>query len=228
MKKRIIPSSFFICTVMVSFLYSCTERKVSQFVADGNKHYVEIVSGKKVQKIVTEMNERYQAVVIFDEYNVPQWLKVSFTDSAKQQTGFVWEFRKEKNGTSDAADLIDRNKIDALENDNAQFAAWRKQYLDYITVNSSTGMGRYVFVDSSNGKPSGIDLVNGTAVRFNIKNYFCSCKRGYALAHCMISATRCALDNLCKVWDCVEAGEWSPECSQSLDQAKVCLGEYRG
>lgn len=46
-------------------------------------------------------------------------------------------------------------------------------------------------------------------------------------AHCIFnSALKCAFDNLCDAWGCIEAGNWGPGCQESLDKAKVCLGVY--
>jgi hypothetical protein len=196
---------------------------VTQFVASGHQAYLEIaLDDGRVQQIYTESRGDYKALMVFGEKSNPELLKYAFSDASKKIVTSVYELRTDKDVPSPGRDVATNEFIKSLKSDEKGFADWQARFASFPEEPTSQ---KYA-ADPGFADPIDTVIVDGGGgIVFRIKDWLCHCREGRISSLCIISATRCALDNLCTVWDCVEAEYWTPECYTARDQAEACLGE---
>ena len=204
-------------------IHAAPTGEVSKFISSGEQAYLEVMVDRSPHKIYTEHHADYKAMFIFGEKDNPELLEVSFLDSSKTITTFIVEFRTEKDRVSPGLPVADNELIKSLKSDAKGFEDWQDRFSSFPVEPTDRG----ALTDASFADPSGIKIVDGNEIIFRASNYFCYCRNGGLSAACIISTLRCAMDNLCTVWRCIEAGEWSPECHDALEAAKACLGMRR-
>jgi len=193
---------------------------VSKFISSGEQACLEVTVDGILQKIYTEHNADYKALLVFGERDNPELLQFSFRDSSKRIVTHILEYRTEKDRVPPGRKVADNEFIQSLRSDADGFRDWQARFSSF----PEKPTGSAVLTDASFGNPTGITIVDGDRIVFRIRDWLCFCQRGGIAAHCFNSVLRCAFDNLCAAWGCIEAGEWSAECHDSLERAKACLG----
>lgn len=208
------------------FILSCSKKKVSNFVTEDKKAYLEVGSGADRKQIITEYGVNYKVLLVFDAENNLEIFKLNYLDSTKKNFDFSFEIIKNGNQKSTASEILENNFIQLLKSNKNGFAEWQTAFSSFSS-DSQTTKRKQLFVDKS-GLNNPLVFVKNEKVVFRMKDIFCTCKRGAVMGICLNSALRCAMDNICDAWDCIVYGEWTPECNTQVEQAKVCLGMYEG
>lgn len=197
-------------------------KKVLTFISDRSRAYLEVKEENKLRKLFTEQHPRYMVMLVFNESNNPEILKLSFTDNLRKQNVWTIEFREQKTGSLPGKKLAQADFIATLNSDVPGFKDWKKRFSSFPSAESARN-SHFIVVNASNTKSAGTIITDGKIVTLKMKDWVCACKNGTIAGPCMISNLRCALDNLCAVWGCIEEGKWNPDCQSSLNQAKACL-----
>jgi hypothetical protein len=222
--RRIRRAAWTIAALCVPVLIHASESIVpSKFIASGNQAYVEVKVDGALQKIYTEHNGDYKSLLVLGERNNHELLQFSFPDSSKRIVTYVLEFRTEKDNVSPGLKVAGSELIKSLSSEADGFKDWQSRFSSF----PDQPTGSAVMTDPSFADPVGVDIVDGDQIVLGrrMSDLVCYCQRGSTHYSCIIdSAIRCALDNLCTVFECLEAGEWSPSCHDALQAAKACLG----
>lgn len=197
-------------------------KKVLMFISDRSRAYLEVKEENKLRKIFTEQTPRYMAMLVFNESNNPEILKLSFTDNLRKQNVWTIEFRAQKAVSPLGKKLAQQDFIATLSSNDPGFKDWKRKFSSFPSAEPARG-SHFIIVNTSNTKSPGTAITDGKIVTLKMKDWVCACKNGTIAGPCMISNLRCALDNLCNVWGCIEEGTWNPDCQSSLNQAKACL-----
>lgn len=205
---------------------------ISKFISNDTRAYIEIKEENKLQKIYTEYNERYTGILVFNESNNLEIIKIAFADNSKNQNVWTIELRQQKDSSPPGKKLVEKDYIETLNSSAPEFQNWKQRFSSFPTTEPSLTQNFVGVAKAPNDTSGGTKIVDGEAIALRIKDSFCFCRNfagtpAIAGSFCTNSALRCAADNLCDVWECVESGEWTGSCSASLEQAKVCLGEYQ-
>lgn len=214
--SRTLSTLFALCLPVLTYADTVT------FLASGDQAYVEAKTKDGVQKIYTETRGDHKALMVLGEKNNPELLKFAFVDGSKKIVTIVVEFRSQKGAASPGLQ-VDNEFIKSLSSKAEGFTDWQTRFSTFSEQPTTAS----VLTNEAFADPTvGITFVDGNGVfRSRLGDWLCHCKDGYISALCIVSATRCVLDNLCTVWDCVEEQYWTPECETALEYAKACLGE---
>jgi|GEM_PF-3841219 len=194
--------------------------EVSKFIASEERAYLEMTVDRAPHKIYTEYHGDYKAMFVFGEWDNPELLKVSYVDSSKTITTFILEFRTEKGRVSPGLQVADNAFIQSLKSDAKGFDDWQKRFSSFPLEATD----HRLLTDPAFADPGPLKLVDGDEIVFRASDMFCVCNRyGAAVTYCKDPNVQCAYNGLCKAWQCIEAGEWGPECQDALDEAKQCL-----
>jgi hypothetical protein len=218
--RRISRAVWTLLALCLPVLLHAGPPEVSKFISSERQAYLEVKADDGLHKIYTEHRGEYKAMFVFGERDNPELIELSFLDAGKRITTYILEFRTEKDRVSLGLQFADHELIRSLKSDAKGFEDWRDRFStfpDRVT-------GSAVLTDPSFADPTGVRILDGDTIVFRASDYFCFCRNGGLAAACIISALRCAMDNLCTVWECIESGEWSPSCHDALEEAKACLG----
>lgn len=196
---------------------------LTTFVAQKNQAYAEVSIDGRIQKIYTESYGDNKALLVLGEKNNPELLKFSFVDASKKVVSVVVEFRTEKGVSPAGREAAENEFIKSLNSDDEGFRDWQARYSTFPEQSTSA----MVLTDGGFADPVADEIVDGGSggFVFRLRDFLCHCRDGRVSGLCLPSAVRCVLDNLCTVWDCVEAEYWTPECHTALEYARACAGE---
>ena len=197
---------------------------INKFIHGDGRTYAELGDGDSVLRVLTEHATRFSATAVL-KADVLELLELSFGDPDKQ--GNLWTIALRRSDALPSA-LMSERFVEDLKGDFTGVDEWKRSVLAPRRERPAVRMSLLVLTDSDPVTGDGDVTLGEEFAEMRIKDLFCSCKPGtFSVAHCLNSALRCAMNNLCDAWDCVESGEWTPECSQNLEMARVCLGEYQ-
>jgi hypothetical protein len=214
--------------LLLFFLLSvsgCQTAHVEKFTVSGKHTYFQVQDGQKVQKVYTEIQPNRMVVVVLDEANQPQLIRLSFADNAGRRNTLLMEFSQTGKAISAGKNFSEEKFLRSLTAANGKFEEWKKKYLSFPSSDPKYTK-RYVIPEKLGDNRDDIVFADRERIKLRFRDFFCGCKDGKIWGECFVSALRCALDNLCELSDCVETGEWTPECSSNLEKAKLCLGQY--
>lgn len=195
---------------------------VSKFISSKNQAYLEISVDGRLQRVYTEFQGDYKALVVLGEKSNPELVEFSFLDSSKRIATYLLEFRTEKGQISPGRRIADSAFLQSLKSDAPGFQDWQKRFSSFPEKPTSSG----VFTDASFADPVSIDVLTGGGITYRwMRDWLCHCREGRVSGLCFPSAVRCVFDNLCTVWDCIESGSWTAECETALQQAQACMGD---
>lgn len=200
---------------------SCNNVQVSKFVSNDQKGYLEVKKDNNLRKIFTEYQQNYKAIVVFDELNNPELLKMSFTDSLKQPNVWTIEFRQKKGVPSLGKGLVENAYIKRLNSSDAAFNDWKERFSSFPVADPS--LTRNFVIGTAPGSFGAINIIEGDRIVYRIKDQVCRCQNGGTSPSCGNANLKCALDNLCAAADCYESNNWTDECKRNLDVASECL-----
>ena len=188
----------------------------AKFISSGDQAFLEVTVDGSVQKIYTESNGDYKALMVLGEKNNPELLQFSYVDSSRKIVTMVLELRSEKDVPSPGLQVADNKFISSLSSDADGFRDWQARFSSFPAQPTES----YVVTDASFADPIGFEIVDekgGIALR--IRHWLCNCPHGI----CFHTAGRCLMDALCKNWGCIEDGNWGPECEDAMQEARRCM-----
>lgn len=197
--------------------------EVSKFLASGNRAYLEVTVDKDLQKIYTEYHGDSTALLVLGARDNPELLTVSLVDSSKKIATYRFEFRAEKEMVS-PGHQVGNEFIRSLKSDAGGFQDWQARFSTLPDEPTWSD----VIVDPSVANPIGVDILDGDTIEFRLSNWVCQCQREQNPVACgsLTQVDLCVLDNLCTIWQCIEAGELTPACLAAFDAIKACRGEF--
>ena len=201
----------------------CERKKVINFATTEGRTYFELRSEGKTHRVYTEAKSNFSGIFVIDELDNLEVLKLSFPDSSKKQNSLIVELRSQRDITSLGRRIIDKDFINSIKGGSTQFENWKAQYLALPETDGQSTKSYVIFASVTDKNPEKIKFVEGATVVFRLKDYFCGCKNGRLYTACFVSTLRCAMDNLCALWDCVEQGIWTDSCQDNYEKAKACL-----
>ena len=188
-----------------------------KFIASGNQAYLEVTVEGRIQKIYTESSGDYKAMLVLGEGNNPELLKFSYADSSRKIATMVLAFQSETDVPSPGLQVATNKFISSLSSDADGFRDWQARFSSFPEEPTES----VVVTDAAFADPIGVaifDEKGGLAARL-IRNWLCHCRAGI----CFHAAARCLMDALCGHWDCIETGNWGPECEHAQQEARACI-----
>lgn len=185
--------------------------------------YVELREGDAVRKVVTEQQRHYSATLVFNEFDSLELLELSFADDVKQRNIWTIEVRQRKDAAPLGSTFLTDDYIERLETESTEFKEWMRGLLSSRSAGTAVKKGFVVLTDPQTGSDGETSPGGEPIPLMAIKDLLCACSDGKVMAHCFVSTLRCAVDNLCSAWDCVESGEWTESCRTDIAEAERCL-----
>lgn len=188
-----------------------------KFIASGDQAYLEVTVDGRVQKIYTESHGDYKAMMVLGEKDNPELLQFSYADSSKKIATMVLAFQSEKDVPSPGLEVATNKFISSLSSDADGFREWQARFSSFPEQPTES----YAITDAAFADPIGVEIFDekgGLAARF-IRNWLCNCPHGI----CFHPAGRCLMDALCGSWNCIETGNWGPECEDAIQEARRCM-----
>lgn len=191
----------------------------AKFISSGEQAYAEVTVDGRVQKIYTEVRGDSRALLVLGEKNNLEILKFSFVDNSKKAVTAIVEFRVDAKIAVPGRQVAGNEFIRSLSSDADGFKDWQATFSTFPeqpTVDD--------FVADASFADFFVELFDAEGVfkPRSIRDQLCQCKNGGITAVCLQSGTRCYLDNMCKVWECIWSGHWTQECSDAWEAAKLC------
>lgn len=212
-----------VLSLLISTCWGCQKTHVKNFTGSDKRTYFELHDGKKFQNIYTEIQSNRMALIVMDEANKPQLIKVSFPDGAGESNTILLEFTENRDTPSAGKKFLKESFIRELTAADGRFEQWKKGILSFPTSDPKFTMS-YVIAGKIGDEWSGIVFTDCNTVASRIKDYYCTCR--VSPGACANSGLRCAMNALCDLWEnCVDTGDWGPTCNASLAQLKVCSFE---